>query len=150
MKLIIGNDHAGPGLKEEIKEYLSEKGHEVIDFGVAEGEKIDYPLMGEKVGDAIVAGEADLGILICGTGIGISIAANKVPGVIAAVVSDPTSAGLAREHNGANIIAFGARIVGPEVAKDIVDAFISAEPLGDRHERRRAIFGEIEARHQKG
>lgn len=148
MKIIIGCDHAGPALKDVISAHLSEMGHEVIDFGVSEGEKIDYPLMGERVGDAIVAGEADFGVLICGTGLGISIAANKVPGVIAACVSEPTSARLAREHNGANIIAFGARIVGEELACDIVDAFFGATPLGDRHERRRAIFGEIEARHK--
>ena len=148
MKIIIGCDHAGPALKEIVKQHLTEIGHEVIDFGVNEGEKIDYPIMGERVGDAIVAGEADFGVLICGTGLGISIAANKVPGVIAACVSEPTSARLAREHNGANIIAFGTRVVGVEAAIDIVDAFFGATPMGGRHEKRRALFAEIEARHK--
>ena len=146
MKIAIGNDHAATALKFEIMEYVKGLGHEVINFGTDNNDSCDYPLFGEKVGRAVVAGEADCGILICGTGVGISIAANKVNGVRAAVCSDSTTARLVKEHNNANILAFGARIVGSELAKDMVKAYLEAEFLGDRHQRRVDMFAEIEKR----
>ena len=146
MKLAIGNDHAAVELKLEIKRYLEDKGIEVVDFGCGEGEKCDYPVVGEAVGKAVAAHEVDGGVLMCGTGIGISLAANKVDGVRAAVCSEPTSARLCRQHNCANIIAFGARIVGVEAAKDIVDAWLNAEFEGGRHQRRIDLITAIEER----
>lgn len=146
MKIAIGNDHAATDLKFVIMEYVKELGHEVVNFGTDTNDSCDYPMFGEKVGRAVVAGEADCGILICGTGVGISIAANKVNGVRAAVCSDSTTARLVKEHNNANILAFGARIVGSELAKDMVKAYLDAEFLGDRHQRRVDMFAEIEKR----
>ena len=146
MKIAIGNDHAATVLKFEIMEYVKSLGHEVINFGTDTNDSCDYPLFGEKVGRAVVAGEADCGILICGTGVGISIAANKVNGVRAAVCSDSATARLVKEHNNANILAFGARIVGPELAKDMVKSYLEAEFGGERHQRRIDILHEIEKR----
>ena len=120
MKIGIGNDHAAVELKNIISEHLKERGCEVVNFGTDTSESFDYPIAGYKVGKAVANGDVDLGILICGTGVGISIAANKVNGVRAAVCSDCATARLVKEHNNANIIAFGARIVGSELAKDIV------------------------------
>ena len=130
MKIGIGNDHAAVTMKNEIKAYLEELGHEVVDFGISKEESCDYPVYGEAVGRAVVSGQVECGVLICGTGVGISIAANKVPGVRAAVCSD--------------IIAFGARIVGIEVAKDIVKTYLDAEFQGGRHKKRIAMIHEIE------
>ena len=144
MKIAIGNDHAATDLKWVIKEYVESKGHEVINFGTDDNESCDYPAFGKAVGEAVVAGEVDCGILICGTGVGISIAANKVKGVRAAVCSDTTTAHLVKEHNNANIIAFGARIVGTELARDIVDSYLNAEFEGGRHQRRVDMIHEIE------
>lgn len=146
MKIIIGNDHAGPEMKKEIAAYLEELGHEVINFGVDTTESCNYPEIGEKVGRAVAAGEADCGVLICGTGVGISIAANKVKGVRAAVCSDTATARLVKQHNNANIIAFGARIVGIEAAKDIVKAYLEAEFEGGRHQTRIDMIHAIENR----
>ena len=146
MKIAIGNDHAAVDLKQEIKTYLEEKGHQVVDLGVNSTESCNYPEYGEAVGRAVVAGEVDCGVLICGTGVGISIAANKVRGVRAAVCSEPVTARLVKEHNNANIIAFGARIVGSETAKAIVDAYLGAEFLGGRHQTRIDMIHEIEER----
>lgn len=148
MKIAIGNDHAAVELKNTIRDYVKELGHEVVDFGVGEGESCHYPDMGEKVGRAVVEEDYDCGILICGTGVGISIAANKVNGVRAAVCSDVTTAHLVKEHNNANIIAFGARIVGSELAKDIVKAYLEAEFMGDRHAIRVDMIHEIEKRNK--
>lgn len=146
MKIIIGNDHAGPEMKKEIVAYLKELGHEVVNMGVDTAESCNYPEIGEKVGRAVVAGEGDCGILICGTGVGISIAANKVRGVRAAVCSDTATARLVKQHNNANIIAFGARIVGIELAKDIVRAYLEAEFEGGRHQTRIDMIHEVENR----
>ncbi len=148
MKIAIGNDHAAVKLKNEIMEYVQSLGHEVTNFGTDSTESCNYPEYGEKVGRAVAAGEYDCGILICGTGVGISIAANKVNGVRAAVCSDATTARLVKEHNNANIIAFGERIVGVELAKDIVKAYLDAEFLGGRHAVRVAMFAEIEKRNK--
>jgi ribose 5-phosphate isomerase B len=148
MKIGIGNDHAAVEMKMQIMEYLKSLGHEVVNYGVDTTESCDYPLIGERVGRAVADGEVERAVLICGTGVGISIAANKVNGVRAAVCSDTTTAHLVREHNNANIIAFGARIVGMEQAKDIVKAYLEAEFMGDRHARRVAMFEEIEKRNK--
>ncbi len=136
MKIGIGNDHTGVEMKQEIMRHLEEKGYEVVNYGTDSRESCDYPVYGEKVARAVAAKEVDLGVLICGTGVGISLAENKVKGIRAAAVSEPVSARLAREHNNANILAFGARIVGIEEAKAIVDAWLDAEFLGGRHARR--------------
>ena len=144
MKIGIGNDHVAVELKEIIKEHLEAQGYEVVDFGTNSTERFDYPISGYKVGKAVAAGEVDLGVLICGTGVGISLAANKVHGVRAVVCSEPYSAKLSREHNNTNIVAFGARVVGPELAKMIVDEWLAAEFQGGRHARRVEMLSEIE------
>ena len=150
MKIGIGNDHAAVDMKNQVVEYLEGKGYEVVNFGTDTYESCNYPEYGENVGRAVAAGDVDLGILICGTGVGISLAANKVKGVRAAVVSEPVSARLTKEHNNANIIAFGARIVGSEMAKAIVDAWLDAEYIGSgRHERRVNMIEEEAAKYNK-
>ena len=146
MKIAIGNDHAAVALKNEIMEYVQSLGHEVVNFGTDTNESCHYPEYGEKVANAVAAGEFDCGILICGTGVGISIAANKVNGIRAAVCSEPATARLVKEHNNANVIAFGERIVGVELAKDIVKAYLSAEFLGSRHGIRVDMISDIEKR----
>lgn len=146
MKIAIGNDHAATELKFAMMEYIKELGHEAVNFGTDGQESCHYPEFGEKVGRAVAAGEVNCGILICGTGVGISIAANKVPGVRAAVCSDSTTARLVKQHNNANIIAFGARIVGTELARDIVKAYIEAVFLGGRHQERIDMIHEIEGK----
>ena len=146
MKIAIGNDHAAVALKNEIMEFVQSLGHEVVNFGTDTNESCHYPEYGEKVANAVASGEFDCGILICGTGVGISIAANKVNGIRAAVCSEPTTARLVKEHNNANIIAFGERIVGVELAKDIVKAYLSAEFLGGRHGIRVDMISDIEKR----
>ena len=146
MKIGIGNDHAAVEMKMQIREYLESLGHEVVNYGVDTTERCNYPEIGEKVGRAVAAGEVECAVLICGTGVGISIAANKVHGVRAAVCSDITTAHLVKEHNNANIIAFGARIVGIETAKDIVKAYLDAKYLGGRHQTRIDMISDIETR----
>ena len=143
MKLAIGCDHGGFPLKAAVLKYLNEQGHEWVDFGCNSPERCDYPVYGERVGRAVANGECDLGVLICGTGIGISLAANRVPGVRAAVCSEPYSARLTREHNNANIIAFGARVVGEGTALMILESFLAAEFQGGRHAERVAMLDDI-------
>ena len=144
MKIGIGNDHSALELKAEIIEFVESMGHEVIDYGTKTKESCDYPVYGEAVGRAVVNREVDLGILICGTGLGISMAANKVKGVRAAVCSEPFTAKMSRAHNNANIIAFGARVVGAELAKMIVETFLTTEFEGGRHQRRVDLIMDIE------
>ena len=144
MKIAIGNDHVAVELKNHITKYVEAKGYEVVNFGTDSSESCDYPVYGEKVARAVASGECDLGILICGTGIGISLAANKVKGIRAAVCSEPYSARLTRQHNNANIIAFGARVVGQAMAEMIVDEFLDAEYEGGRHARRVDMITAIE------
>lgn len=144
MKLAIGNDHTALEMKRHIMEYLSDKGYELVNFGTDSEDRVDYPIYGMKVAEAVASGECELGILICGTGIGISLAANKVRGIRAAVCSEPYSAAMTRKHNDANIIAFGARVVGPATAEMIVDAFLEAEYEGGRHQRRVDMIAAIE------
>ena len=149
MRIGVGNDHAAVELREIIIKYLKNAGHEVFEFGAKEGEKCDYPVPGRDVAEAIAAGKLDKGVLICGTGIGISLAANKVPGIRAAVCSEPYSAKMAVLHNNAQIIAFGARVVGSEMAKMIVDTFLSTEYEGGRHQNRLDIITEIEEKYSR-
>lgn len=144
MKIGIGNDHAAVGMKNEVVEYLKEKGYEVVNYGTDKTESCAYPIYGEKVGKAVVSGEVDLGILICGTGVGISLAANKVKGVRAVVCSEPYSAKLSRQHNDTNILAFGARVIGIEMAKMIIDEWLNAEFMGGRHQTRVDMIMAIE------
>lgn len=140
MKIAIGNDHTAVNMKIEIMEYLRNKGYEITDFGCFTEEVCDYPVYGMAVAHSVSIGDNDFGILICGTGIGISLAANKVNGIRAAVCSEPYSSKLARQHNNANIIAFGSRVVGIEMAKMIVDSFLDAEFEGGIHEKRVNMF----------
>ena len=140
----IGNDHAAVDLKNEIKAYLEEKGYKVVNYGTDSSESCDYPIYGAKVGHAVASGEVDAGVLICGTGIGISIAANKVKGVRAVVCSEPYSAKLSRQHNNTNILAFGARVIGIELAKMIIDEWLNAEFEGGRHQTRVDMITAIE------
>ncbi len=134
--IAIGSDHGGVVLKEAIKEFLKQNGYEFKDFGTRPGEPMDYPDIAETVANSIVSGECEKGILVCGTGIGVSIAANKVKGIRAAHVADVFSAKMAKEHNDAHIICLGERITGPGLALEIVRAYLEAEHLGGRHARR--------------
>ena len=138
----LAADHAGFALKEELATELAKAGVEFIDLGTNSTDSVDYPDFGRAVAEAVAEGRADRGVIICGTGIGISIAANRVSGVRAAVCHDATTARLAREHNDANVLALGARIVGAEVAKDCLQAFLST-PFdgGERHQRRVGKLG---------
>lgn len=150
MKIGFANDHTGIELKRELKKHLESRGYECIDFGVSiEGEKMDYPVAGLNVAEAIIKNEVDKGVLICGTGIGISLAANKVPGIRAAVCSEPYSARMTAMHNDANIIAMGARVVGVEMAKMIVDEFFETKYEGGRHEKRVQMLRDIEEKYNK-
>lgn len=145
MKIAIGNDHGAVELKFHVMKYLEKKGHEVVNYGSDVSDSCDYPVYAEKVAKAVVSGEADKGILMCGTGIGISIAANKIKGVRCALCSEPCSAKLTREHNDANILAMGARIIGPVLAESIVDAFLTTEFCGEeRHQRRVDLVSKLE------
>lgn len=136
MKIAIGSDHVGHELKGIISKHLEDSGYSVVDYGTYSAESTDYPIYGEAVGRAVAGGECELGVLICGTGIGISLAANRVRGIRAAVCSEPYSAKLTRMHNDANIIAIGARVVGQDLAIMIVDEFLNAKFEGGRHARR--------------
>lgn len=146
MKIAIGNDHSAVELKEIIKEFLQEKGYEVLDLGTNSTESCDYPIYGEMVGRAVTEKRADLGIAICGTGLGISLAANKVKGVRACVCSEPYTAKMSRLHNDANVLCFGARVVGSELAKMITEVWLNTEFEGGRHQRRVDLIMDIEDR----
>ena len=143
MKIGVANDHSAVDMKKQVVEYLVDKGYEVINYGTDSYESCNYPEYGEKIAHAVVNGEVELGIAICGTGLGISLAANKVHGIRAAVCSEPYTARMAREHNNANILAFGARVIGIETAKMILD---DAEFKGGRHQDRVDMIMAIEER----
>ena len=143
MKVAFACDHAGFALREAGIAHLKDLGHEVVDFGCYTPERVDYPVQGEKAARAVASGECALGVLICGTGIGISLAANRVHGIRAAVCSESYSAELTRRHNDANMIAFGARDVGEGTACAILDAFFGAKFEGGRHAQRVAMLDEI-------
>lgn len=147
MKIAIGSDHGGYGLKELIRKHLQEKGFDIKDFGTDSTASVDYPDFAKAVGEAVVAGEFQRGILICGTGIGISIAANKIPGVRCALVGDCFSAKATRQHNDTNILALGERVVGPGLALEIVDIWLSAEFEGGRHQGRVDKIADIEKKY---
>ena len=144
MKIAIGCDHAGYSLKAPVMEHLRERGLEILDCGTQSTDSCDYPVFGERVARAVVNREADLGIVICGTGIGISIACNKVKGARCACVSEPLSAAMSRRHNNANVLAFGSRVIGEEMAKLCVDAFLDNAFEAGRHERRVCQLNELE------
>lgn len=144
MKLAIGNDHVAVEMKKEMQAHLESKGIEVIDVGTNSTERFHYPVSGYKVAQMVAAGEVDGGVLICGTGVGISLAANKVKGIRACVCSEPYSARLSKQHNNTNIIAFGARVIGPETAKMILDEWLNAKYEGGRHQIRIDMISEIE------
>lgn len=133
MRVAVGSDHGGYELRLAVKEHLEQKGYEVVDFGPFDKSSCDYPDYALKVAEAITGGDCELGVLVCGTGLGISIAANKVKGIIAAPVSDTFSAEMTRKHNNANILALGQRVVGEGLALKIVDAFFDASFEGGRH-----------------
>ncbi|MGC8820206.1 MAG: ribose 5-phosphate isomerase B [Fervidobacterium sp.] len=144
MRIAIGSDHAAYELKERVKEYLSGKGIEVVDCGTYSIESVDYPDYAKKVGDKVKSGECDFGILMCGTGIGMSIAANKIRGIRAALCLFPDMATYARRHNNANVLVLPGRLMGIELAKWTVDAFLNSAFEGGRHERRVKKIEEIE------
>jgi ribose 5-phosphate isomerase B len=147
MKIALGADHAGYDLKASLVATLEQWGHEVIDLGTTNASaSVDYPDFGAAVGHCVARGDADLGVAVCGTGIGISIAANKVPGVRAALVHDVTSARLAREHNHANVLCLGARLIGPPVAQDALAAWLGTEPGEGRHLARLAKLRQLDYR----
>ena len=144
MRIAIGSDHAGYDLKIEVKKHLEQKGLEVIDFGTNEKTSTDYPIYAKRACYAVLDGQCDRGILICGTGVGMSLTANKIPGIRAVVCSEPCSAVLSRKHNNTNVLCFGGRIIGVELAKMIADLWLAAEFEGGRHQRRIDMVTELE------
>ena len=135
-RIAVGADHAGFGYKGMIADHLRGLGHEVVDFGTYSTDPVDYPLIGFKVGEAVAGGECDRGVLVCGSSIGVAIAANKGKGVRAAPVAEPYSARLSREHNNCNVICFAERLTGWEMVRECLEVWLSTEPEGGRHERR--------------
>lgn len=146
-KVAFGCDHIGFLLKEDIVLHLQERGIEVLDKGTWSAERTDYPRYASAVAQAVIDGEVDGGVLICGTGVGIAITANKFPGIRAVVCSEPYSARLSRQHNNTNILAFGSRVVGVALAKMIVDSWLDADFEGGRHQTRVEAITAIEQRH---
>ncbi len=150
MKIGLASDHGGYNLKTEIIKYLTEKGIECVDFGPGNAtESVDYPIYGEKAANAVISKEVDYSIVCCGTGIGISLAANKVPGIRCAVVSDVFSAKMSKAHNNANMLSLGERVLGRGLALEIVEAWITTEFEGDRHSKRVDMINEIERKYNK-
>ncbi len=145
MKIAIGCDHAGPALKNEILAHLDDKGIEYIDLGIQEGEKVDYPDKAREVCQKVTSGECKFAVLICGTGIGMSMSANKIKGIRAACCSDYFSAKYTRAHNDANVLCIGARVLGAGLAVELVDVFLETQFEGGRHHRRIDKITEIEA-----
>ena len=144
MKIVLGSDHGGFRLKEEIKQYLIEKGMNVTDYGSFTPERVDYPVVAAKAAHAVADGIFDRGILVCGTGIGIGIAANKVRGIRAALCHDPYSAEFSRRHNDANILTMGERIIGSGLAKAVVNTFLQTDFDGSYHTARVNMIKEME------
>lgn len=147
MKIGIGSDHGGYELKEHVVEYLKNEGIEYIDYGTYSLESVDYPEFGQKVAEAVISKEVDKGIIVCGTGIGISISANKVPGIRCALCGDTYSARMSIEHNNANILALGGRVTGRDLAIEIVSVWLKATFQGDRHIRRINKISDIERKY---
>jgi ribose 5-phosphate isomerase B len=146
LRIAIGSDHRGFALKETIVSLLEELGHEHVDLGCHDQNPVDYPDVAVEVAQAVVNGQADCGVLICGTGVGMGITANKVPGVRAAICSDPTTAKLARQHNNANMLCMGGGVIGEWQAKEIIQAYLSADFEGGRHSRRIDKIHSVEGR----
>ncbi len=144
LPLALGADHVGYDLKESVKAYLTERGVAFHDFGTHSRDRTDYPLFAEEVARAVQAGTAGGGILICGTGVGMAIAANKLPGIRAVVCSEPYSAALSRQHNDTNVLTFGAQVVGPGLARLIVAAWLDADYEGGRHAARVSMIAQLE------
>ncbi len=149
MKIAIGADHAGFELKEKVKQHLIEQGYQVDDNGTASTQSVDYPDFAKKVGEEVAHQQADLGVLVCGTGIGMAISANKVPGIRAANVTSEFEAKMLREHNDGNVVALGARVVDDETAVKLVDAFLTAKFAGGRHQQRVDKIAEIEREEER-
>ena len=149
MKIAIGSDHGGLTLKEVIKPFLIEEGHEVVDFGTNTTDSCDYPIYGEAVGEAVSFGDCDRGIAICGTGLGISMAVNKVPGIRGALCTNEFMAEMSREHNDANVLVLGARVLGEGLALRIVKIWLETEFAGDRHQRLIDGISAIEKKYSK-
>jgi ribose 5-phosphate isomerase B len=145
MKIAIGSDHAGFVLKEQLRDRLKSQGHDVVDYGTNSTESVDYPDFAEKVGDAVVHGEAERGILVCSSGVGMSIAANKINGVRAALGVSEEEVSYVRRHNDANVLAIGAKYTEPDLAEKISDVFLSTEFEGGRHARRIEKIKKLEA-----
>lgn len=143
-KVAVGCDHGGFVLKDRVVKTLEALGAEIVDFGCYDDSSVDYPVYGEKVARAVASGECNVGVIMCGTGIGISIAANKVKGIRAAVVTNPYMAKLTKNHNNANIIALGGRVISGDEAENIVRAWYTAEYEGGRHQRRLDMIAKIE------
>lgn len=143
MKIALASDHAGYELKETVKKHLQDKGIEILDLGTDSTESVDYPVFGHKCAEAVVAGDADRGVVCCGTGIGISMAANKVKGARCALCTDVNMAVMTRKHNDANMIAMGARTTDKDTALEMVDAWLETEFEGGRHQRRVDILNEM-------
>lgn len=136
MRIAVASDHAAVALKGVLADWLRELDHDVLDLGPAAGERVDYPVYGYALAEAVAAGDAERGVALCGSGIGISIAVNRHPAVRCALVNDPYSAGLAREHNDANVLAMGARLIGEDMAKACVLSFLAGDFAGGRHQPR--------------
>jgi ribose 5-phosphate isomerase B len=149
MKIALGADHAGYELKQKVRDRLEKNGHTVSDMGTVSTESVDYPDYAQKVAHEVSQGRSDFGVLVCGSGIGMSITANKVNGIRAANVSDEQDARLSREHNNANVLAIGARIIGEEKAMKIVDIFLNTSFAGGRHERRVEKIAKVEKEESK-
>jgi len=146
MRIAVGSDHAGFEMKTDLARHLTSSGHEVLDQGTHSTDRVDYPDFGEAVARSVAQGEAELGVVVCGSGNGIAMAANKVPGARAAVAHDVTSARMARAHNEANVLALGERFIGPQVALDALDAFIATDFDGGRHTARVAKLAQLDRR----
>lgn len=143
MLIAIASDHGGFKLKETIRKYLAERGEKVVDLGTSSEESVDYPIYGKACAEAVASGKAQCGIVVCGTGIGISIAANKVKGIRCGLCTSVEMAKLTRQHNNANMLALGGRTTEPELALQIVDAFLDTEFEGGRHKRRTDLLDEM-------
>ena len=148
--IALGADHAGWELKEALKAWLIEKGHQILDFGTHSPESVDYPDYALQVAESVASGKAERGLLVCGTGIGMTMTANKVPGIRAALCSDPFMARMSREHNDANILALGGRVMDEELGLEILQMWLSADFAGGRHEGRLEKIAQIERRHLQG
>ena len=147
--IVVGSDHGGLSLKSALKSYLNRRGVEITDAGTDNGDSVDYPDFGQKVAEMVASGKAESGILVCGTGIGMSIAANKVPGIRAALVTDVFMARMAKEHNNANILVLGGRVLDEQIACDLVGAWLDASFEGGRHQGRLNKIVEMEKKYCK-